>query len=71
MKRNQLYRELELLKSHSSYDYAAVTSNSNNCCCCPYLINLLEIYSNPIDGTLSMCLEFMNRGNQFTKNKTN
>ena len=51
-KRNQLYRELELLKSSSNQDNSF----------CPYLIQLLDVYSNPYDGTLSMCLEYMNRG---------
>ena len=29
---------------------------------CPYIVPLLEVFSNPLDGTLSMCLEYMDGG---------
>jgi len=54
-KRLQLFRELESLKSLCNED-----GNSNTSC--PFLVNLLEVYSNPADGTLSMCLDYMDCG---------
>lgn len=54
-KRLQLFRELESLKSLCNDDGANHTS-------CPFLVNLLEVYSNPTDGTLSMCLDYMDCG---------
>ena len=49
-KRNQLFRELESLKTSS-----VATDNS-------YIVKLLEVYSNHIDGSLSLCLEYMDWG---------
>ena len=54
-KRLQLFRELESLKSLCSDD-------GNGHSSCPFLVNLLEVYSNPADGTLSMCLDYMDCG---------
>lgn len=51
-KRLQLFRELESLKS-------LCNKNGENS---PFLVNLLEVYSNPVDGTLSMCLDYMDCG---------
>lgn len=49
-KRSQLFRELESLKTSS-----VATDNS-------YIVKLLEVYSNHIDGSLSLCLEYMDWG---------
>lgn len=43
------------------------TSNSTNdnsamSFLCPYVVNLLDVIPNPIDGTLSICLEYMDGG---------
>lgn len=50
-KRSQLFRELESLKMSSS-----VATDSS------YIVKLLEVYSNHIDGSLSLCLEYMDWG---------
>jgi len=54
-KRIQLFRELESLKSLCNED-----DDKNQAC--PFLVNLLEVFSNPGDGTLSMCLDYMDCG---------
>lgn len=49
-KRNQLFRELESLKTSS------VATDSS------YIVKLLEVHSNHFDGSLSLCLEYMDWG---------
>lgn len=51
-KRLLLMRELESLKK-------SVKKGQESC---PNIVKLLDVVSNPIDGTLSMCLEYMNGG---------
>ena len=29
---------------------------------CPYIVKLIDVLPNPLDGTVSVCLEFMNGG---------
>ncbi len=51
-KRLLLMRELESLKK-------SVRKGQESC---PNIVKLLDVVSNPTDGTLSMCLEYMNGG---------
>ena len=51
-KRLLLMRELESLKK-------SVRKGQDSC---PNIVKLLDVVSNPTDGTLSMCLEYMNGG---------
>ena len=54
-KRIQLKRELESLKT-------AFINNDGKNTECPYIVYPLDILTNPFDGTLSVCLEYMNCG---------
>jgi len=74
--RNQLIHELEFLKSecyhslNTNYNKADNNPDKSNLRnknspkreYCPYIVNLLDILTNPIDGTLSICLEYMDMG---------
>ena len=58
-KKIQLFRELQSLKSICSQK----TENGINApVICPFIVQLLEVFSNPQDGTLSLCLEYMDCG---------
>ena len=50
-KRSQLVHELKALK-------AAVNGDVK----CPYIVRLFDVVPNPVDGTLSVCLEYMDGG---------
>jgi serine/threonine protein kinase len=64
-KRVQLVRELESLKFSLQYkqDSSDETSSSSaSSMYCPYIVNLIDVLPNPRDGTLSVCLEYMDGG---------
>jgi serine/threonine protein kinase len=56
-KKIQLYRELESLKI--AFSNSGDGSSGGNC---SFIVRLLEVLTNPFDGTLSICLEYMNGG---------
>lgn len=60
--RLQLVRELHSLR----YSVAGEETSSNSTCSmkqsCPYIVNLINIVPHPQDGTLSICLEYMDGG---------
>lgn len=59
--RIQLIRELESLKF--SLQYQQNDSNVNDKSdICPYIVNLIDVIPNPRDGTISVCLEYMDGG---------
>mmetsp|Transcript_22785 Transcript_22785/g.31247 ORF Transcript_22785/g.31247 Transcript_22785/m.31247 type:complete len:1006 (+) Transcript_22785:85-3102(+) len=57
-KRSQLRRELEYLKVSFSEDNQCIESTAQS----PFIVHLLDVLSNPLDGTLSICLEYMDGG---------
>jgi serine/threonine protein kinase len=58
-KQLQLFRELQSLKSvcSSTADTEGTIRSAS-----PYIVELLDVFSNPADGTLSLCLEYMDCG---------
>jgi serine/threonine protein kinase len=58
-KQLQLFRELQSLKSvcSSPADTEGTIRSAS-----PYIVELLDVFSNPADGTLSLCLEYMDCG---------
>lgn len=58
-KQLQMFRELQSLKSVCSLlsEEDGLEHSAS-----PYIVELLDVFSNPTDGTLSLCLEYMNCG---------
>lgn len=68
-KRVQLIRELESLKFSLQHKNTSTDSNAGSNVqdqnlgnYCPYIVNLIDVIPNPRDGTLSVCLEYMDGG---------
>lgn len=57
-KRIQLIRELESLKFSMNPGNSSDSLSSG----CSNIVNLIDVFPNPSDGTLSVCLEFMDGG---------